>query len=211
MATFEESFVYPLVLLLIGAGVSGVLVAWLTNRWQDRRKERETEVEVHRKALEIKVDIASKMSEIMAFQTANAFTYLSRKKPTFTDAEKEARFEDQNRWYIDVNIVSSKLQSYFAEPAFKTKWERHCVALLSFSNASRQYFLEDTNVEAKKTLKNNLETIKIQYSDNKQIDWDRLTTEMNYNDNLWSNVSNMLGQRGEEIIRDVLKLPIKVF
>jgi hypothetical protein len=66
-------------------------------------------------------------------------------------------------------------------------------------------------VEANKTLKSNLETIKIQYSENEQIDWDRLTTEMNYNDNLWSNVSNMLGQRGEEIIRDFLKLPIKVF
>jgi hypothetical protein len=66
-------------------------------------------------------------------------------------------------------------------------------------------------VEANKTLKSNLETIKIQYSENEQIDWDRLTTEMNYNDNLWSNVSNILGQRGEEIIRDFLKLPIKVF
>jgi len=33
MATFEEGFLYPLYLLLIGAGVSGVLVDWLTNTW----------------------------------------------------------------------------------------------------------------------------------------------------------------------------------
>ena len=83
--------------------------------------------------------------------------------------------------------------------------------MLEFSNASRQYFLEDTSGEAKKILKGNLETIKIQYSHNKKIDCDRLTTEMNYNDNLWTDVTDMLEQRGEEIIRDVLKLPIKVF
>ncbi len=39
MATFEEIFLYPLILLFIGAGVSGLLVSWLTNRWEDHRKE----------------------------------------------------------------------------------------------------------------------------------------------------------------------------
>jgi hypothetical protein len=43
---------HPLVLLLIGAGVSGLLVAWLTNRREDRRKQQEVKVEDHRKELE---------------------------------------------------------------------------------------------------------------------------------------------------------------
>jgi uncharacterized integral membrane protein len=41
MATFEESFLYPLILLLIGALISGVLVAKLTNRWENNKKIRE--------------------------------------------------------------------------------------------------------------------------------------------------------------------------
>src|SRR5215216_2465278 len=57
MATFEESFLYPLVLLLIGAGLTSLLIPWFTKRWEDRKKE-----------LEIKVDIASKIAEVMAFQ-----------------------------------------------------------------------------------------------------------------------------------------------
>jgi hypothetical protein len=211
LADIPVALQHPLILLLIGAGVSGLLVAWLTNRWEDRRKEREIKVENHRKELEIKADIASKMSEIMAIQTANTYTSISRKKTTFTEPEKDAAFKDLNRWYIDINVVNSKLQIYFAEPAIKTKWERHCAALLDFSNASRNYFLEDNSGEAKKKLKTNLEEIKIHYSDNKKIDWVRFTTKMDYDDKLWTDVSNMLGERGEEVIRDVLKLPVKVF
>jgi hypothetical protein len=91
MATFEESFLYPLILLLVGAGVSGVLVAWLTNRWQDRRterenkledcrKKREIEVENNRKRLEIKVDIASKIAEALAYQIATENIHIDREK-----------------------------------------------------------------------------------------------------------------------------------
>jgi len=69
MATFEETFVYPLILLLIGAGVSGVLVAWLTNRWQNHRKE-----------LEIKVDIASKIAEAVGNHLANTNIIVNRHK-----------------------------------------------------------------------------------------------------------------------------------
>lgn len=50
MATFEESFVYPLYLLLIGAGASVGIGTWLSHWLENRRKE-----------LEIKVDLASKM------------------------------------------------------------------------------------------------------------------------------------------------------
>jgi hypothetical protein len=60
MAAFEESFLYPLVLLLIGAGVSGALVTWFTHWLENRRKEREFDVEKRRIELEIKVDIGSK-------------------------------------------------------------------------------------------------------------------------------------------------------
>jgi hypothetical protein len=42
MATFEESFLYPLYLLLIGAGVSGVAVAFLSHLLENHRKKRES-------------------------------------------------------------------------------------------------------------------------------------------------------------------------
>ena len=41
MATFEEGFLYPLYLLLIGASVSGLAVALFIHWLESRRKKRE--------------------------------------------------------------------------------------------------------------------------------------------------------------------------
>jgi hypothetical protein len=43
MVTLEEVLVHPLFLLLIGAGVSSLLIPWFTNKWQDHRKKLEIE------------------------------------------------------------------------------------------------------------------------------------------------------------------------
>ncbi len=55
MATFEEGFLYPLYLLLIGAGVSGLLVGVVTHKLENRRKEREMKVQERWKEKEIEV------------------------------------------------------------------------------------------------------------------------------------------------------------
>lgn len=61
MVTLEEILVHPITLLLIGAGVSSLLIPWFTNKWQDHRKE-----------LEIRVDIASKIAESVGNHIGNA-------------------------------------------------------------------------------------------------------------------------------------------
>jgi hypothetical protein len=210
MATFEESFLYPLILLLVGAGVSGLLVAWLTNRWQDRRREREIEVEHRRKELEIKVDIASKISEAIAYQDANSIASTISKKETLTPGEKDAYYENTKKWYIDVSIISSKLESYFSDSDIRKRWENYFAVLLAFSNSSFQYFYEDPGGQ-KDALRGNLERIRKYFSDNDQLDWNHLTTEMTYDEPMWDKVGKLVMQRGDEIIRDVLKHPIKVF
>src|SRR5688572_15919458 len=70
MATFEESFLYPLILLLVGAGVTSLLIPWFTNRWQDRRKQ-----------LEIKVDLVSKITEVYGSMSAKVVVSTERMKP----------------------------------------------------------------------------------------------------------------------------------
>jgi hypothetical protein len=77
MASFEESFLYLLILLLVGAGVTSQLIPRFTKRWEDRRKEREIEVEDCRKEVDIKVDITSKMAEAIAHQMASASASIS--------------------------------------------------------------------------------------------------------------------------------------
>ena len=69
MATFEESFLYPLILLLVGAGITSLLIPWFTKRWEDRKKE-----------LEIKVDIASRMAEAIGTNWATYRSCLTAEK-----------------------------------------------------------------------------------------------------------------------------------
>jgi hypothetical protein len=198
MATLEEGLIYPLILLLIGAGISGGLVTWLTNRWQNNRKE-----------LEIKVDIVSKMAEAMALQDANAFIYYLRKKKTLTDTEIDAYFADVKRWHTDTRIVGSKLQAYFPEEDIRKRWEKYCDLLAGYSSASRQYFYEYKEREEK--LKVNLESIRDFFSGDTRVDWNQLISKLNFDKNEWNKVAVLVSERGDELVKQVLKLPIKVF
>jgi hypothetical protein len=202
---------HPLVLLLIGAGVSGLLVAWLTNRWEDRRKQQEIKIEDHRKELEIKVDMASKMSELIADEMSHAFIYVNRGIRTIDATEEKALSEREKNWFIDGSIIRLKLESYFPEADIKQRWEEYFFVLHSFTTASVLYFLKNPTADKRNALEYHLKEIRNYFSDNKQIDWDRLTTKMTYDANQWQKIMVLIGARGEKIIRNLNKLPMKVF
>jgi hypothetical protein len=209
MATFEESFLYPLVLLLVGAGVSGGLVAWLTNRWEDRRKEREFAVENRRKELEIKVDIASRMAEAIGYQIANAMTVAHEAKVEFTAAQWHTLYENHKKYFADTNIIRSKLETYFSGAGVNERWDCYIPVLMSLDLASAQYFLKPRSEKEEFNLKFSLELIRNYFSDDSRINWDRLTTD--YDEHLWQEITSLVSEQGDEIIKDVLNLPIKVF
>jgi hypothetical protein len=72
------------ILLLVSTFVTSILIQpWLTKRWEDYKKE-----------LEIKADIASKMSEAIAYQLASSIASTSRQKKENTVAEADDHFED---------------------------------------------------------------------------------------------------------------------
>lgn len=196
MVTIEEIIGHPLTLLLIGAGVSSLVIPWITNKWQD-----------HKKKLEIKVDIVSKMSEEISYQLGNAALSLFVKKTAFTDAEYNAYNQSSIEWFIKVNITRSKLQSYYPDTNIAEKWDDYCFILNDIESASRNYF--DQNPKAKKELEHELAIIKDDLSDDESINWNDLTAH--YNDELWWAVVRITRNRGDEIIGNVLKSPIRAF
>jgi len=129
MATFEEGFLYPLILLLVGAGLTSLLIPWFTKRWEDRKKE-----------LEIKVDIASKIAEVMAFQIADSAISITRKKRKFTEPEEDAFYEYVRKRATDFYTIRSKLESYFSETDIIERWRNFAYVLGSFGDVSRLYF-----------------------------------------------------------------------
>jgi hypothetical protein len=97
MVTLEEIFGHPLNLLLIRAGVSSLVIPWVTNKWQDNRKK-----------LEIMVDIVSQMPEEILYQLGSVIGSIDMRKQEFTDAEKYAFWENERKWF-------TKLISYVQE------------------------------------------------------------------------------------------------
>jgi hypothetical protein len=197
MVTLEEVLGHPLFLLLVGAGVSSVLILWFTNKWQD-----------HRKKLEIKVELVSRMSEAISYPYTTAMTLASRKKKAFTEVELDSAYENFGKWFRRINIIRSKIQSYYPDSEIITAWHAYLWILFAFYQASLDYFRLDDD-DAKKELLGSLEMIKVYLSNDESIEWNNLATA--YDEDMWSRVANLLTDEGDKIINAVLKLKIKVF
>jgi hypothetical protein len=192
---------HPLTLLLIGAGITSLLIPWFTKRSEDRKKE-----------LEIKVDIVSKMAEVMGYLIGESITLPKGTKDTLTDADEKAHFERIKKLYVDSRIVTSKLKSYFSEKDIIERWDGYIGILASYGTAAFAYTLKDpTNAAWEGSLRYNLGVLRTSFSDNKEIDWNRLTTEMIFDRDLWLKVNDSVENRGNEIIAHVLRLQPKLF
>jgi hypothetical protein len=74
-------------------------------------------------------DIVSKMAEALAYQGANAFITVERRKNKFTEDETDTFYEELRKWYVDTAIIGSKLDSYFSEEGLSKRWIDHCHSL----------------------------------------------------------------------------------
>jgi hypothetical protein len=151
------------------------------------------------------------MSEAIGSHMANVTIARDRRKETWHEAEQDGFYENMKKWFVDTNIIESKLESYFPGEGVKDRFKDYTDVLTSFYFATVIYFLKDPSEWDKDDLRTALGVIRNHFPDNKQIDWDRFTTEMTYDVDLWVDVRLLLLQRGDEIIKDVLKLSVKVF
>jgi hypothetical protein len=215
MATFEESFLHPLYLLLVGSGVLGVAVALLTyilegrrkkqqndledrrqkqqNDLEDLRKDREIEVDRKRKELEIKVDIVSKILEVYGSAAAKPFLSRMRGKPISNIDEVLEKF------CVGAYIVDSMLDSYYSsKPDILDRWGDFFFSYVAFLDATSLYIVKDRTdrtEDKKNSLDGDLNKIKKYlkkyFSDNKEIDLYRLTAGKDYDPELWGKIDGL--------------------
>jgi hypothetical protein len=97
--------VFPLVVLLAGAVISGFLIPALTRRRDD-----------YRKTLEIKTDIVSEMSEaVTEFILAIQFSVLGAH-------DQEGYNEAYRSWEIRSAVIGTKLEAYFPGTSVGSEW-----------------------------------------------------------------------------------------
>jgi len=100
---------HPLVLLVVGAVLSGLLVPQLTQRWQDQRK-----------ALEIKAELVERVTRAVSdIFTATQFAQVGATSQSQADLDAAYR-----AWQRDKAVLTSLLGAYFRNPSVDDAWRR---------------------------------------------------------------------------------------
>jgi RNase H-fold protein (predicted Holliday junction resolvase) len=112
-----EFLKHPLIILFVGALISGLLIPAITRGWQN-----------HQKALEIKTQLVSELSKaIMEMIMAIQFAHLGSK------SQKQAEFDKAYReWEIQSAVIGTKLQAYFPETTLPEEWTRFSEIVTQF-------------------------------------------------------------------------------
>jgi hypothetical protein len=105
--------VFPLIILIAGAAVSGLLVPALTRRRDD-----------HRKALEVKTALVGEMSQVvMEFMMAIQFAvrYAAEDQEAFDDAF--------STWEVRSAVIATELEAYYPTTSIGADWSAFASAL----------------------------------------------------------------------------------
>jgi hypothetical protein len=104
---------HPLMLLLLGAALSGLLVPWVARGWQDQRK-----------ALEVKAALAERLTAaVVEIATAVQFVLVGAASQSQEEFDKAYR-----TWQLEKSVLTSLLGAYFRDGAVTAAWT-HCRAL----------------------------------------------------------------------------------
>ena len=143
-----RNLLFPLIILLVGAVISGIFVPRIANAREERRK-----------SLELRTNLVTQITEavtsfLMAIQFAQqAERYANahresvnrlgpatedvREAPdNLEDAEAESGLADANmayrRWEIDSAVIGTKLRAYFPESGLDRRWVQFSDDLVLF-------------------------------------------------------------------------------
>jgi hypothetical protein len=179
---------HPLIVLLVGAVVTGLLVPTLTRRWQDRQKE-----------LELKTQLVSELSQstmeiIMAVQYFHLAARGQRQGDTDLTSLGQELNQAYREWEVKSSVIGTKLQSYFSTTTIPTEWSQFSETIGWF------YALEGVSDEDKQKLTQNIkERLRSLLGPGSVAGED------------WGHLRAGILQEKAELIQKVLKSPVSAF
>jgi len=206
-----EFFQHPLVILLVGAVISGVLIPFFTRSWQN-----------HQKSLDIKNDLVTEISKTVTTMMINVQYFLENMKKMSKEEEQKIQQKynnDYKNWSIAEEIISSRLEAYFPTQNIIQQWKEYTEIINNI------YTLSTTDEKSKRPQKINeiKQYLNAQASETtiNQINWDMLEDRKKYinekgeftNEYLdnWWKLKKLILNAENSIIQDVIKKPIQGF
>ena len=106
--TIEKSLSNPLLLLVVGAGITGLLVPYITNQWQNHEKE-----------LELKTSLVTRISEAVS-RALTAAQFTNARLPAVVDY-----YQSYHDWETAHSAIGSYIRAYFPNTHLGEEWDEY--------------------------------------------------------------------------------------
>jgi hypothetical protein len=198
----KEILSNPLLLLIVGGILTGLLIPFITTQWQNHEKE-----------LEIKTSLVSKISEyatrmLMAIQ----FVELSQSRGTNNSLTNEEYDNEYRDWKINSDILQSQISAYFPSTSIDKNWKK-------FSNVVENFYAlsgpgpEDSRINFLQKIQTNLS------NDVNLTTWNILKNRISPSNNTkqiinweenWGLLKDQINKEKENIIQEILNTKINL-
>lgn len=184
----SDFFAHPFILLVAGAIITSAIIPWLTNRWQN-----------HKKKIEIKIDLVSRISETVILCTHNIATILLNKKQIEAGTITESK-----EWVSKGKIVGAYIRAYFKNSSLPNEWDKFFEMLWDYWGFAMN--LADDSIQ-----KISIPTeFKTHFSYIKDINWQSIESKKNFIDDLVK-LDNSFMNETHTLIEKIINEPIRSF
>ena len=104
-----DVFRHPLVIVVIGAVISGLIISPITDRWQNRQKE-----------LQIRVNLVRRISRTIMGRMTKIELGVPAKR--LEELNKESN-DEYMKFKVDSAVIGTELDSYFPNQEIGKKWD----------------------------------------------------------------------------------------
>ena len=135
--SFEESFLYPASLLILGAGLSTAVSKWVSQKWHNEQRKRED----RQKELEIKRNLTSRINESMSTLSGT----MSFAVGSYMNEDKRKYFQE---WAKQCSEIGSDIRSnFYGNDSLIDGWNKIYRANMAFFLLFERITREGTNTE----------------------------------------------------------------
>jgi len=196
----EQSLQHPFILLIAGAVISGLLIPFLTRRWQDHQKE-----------LEIKIDLVNRINEAVSSVAASVQFSEMVEHLNKDDRKQDAqKLLDQAflSWEKSSAIIGAELRAYFPKKQFEKKWATfYNVVLIFYSIAGTA----KDDIDKRQALRAKLESyFRFPVGSKWQGLSDHYKQDEQYMKNLVALKKDIIKEK-DNLVRNILKEHIQLF
>lgn len=190
-SSIERHLSNPLLLLIVGAVISGLLVPYITNQWQNHEKE-----------LELKTSLVARISEAVS-RALTAAQFTNARLPEVVDY-----YQAYHDWETTHSAIGSYIRAYFPNTYLGEEWDEYANTTTSLIRLSA-----NNSMSEKEQLVSQIQKYFAPCSNN-VINWNALldkndlrfrNPDFRYN---WFTLKDQIILAKNNISQKVLELPI---